>query len=67
MYNWTIDLKKLAKSPKEATIWKLQQAINFGLNGKKLNKRLIKRYWKELHLDPVRRKFLKFLLWSKRS
>jgi hypothetical protein len=66
MYNWSINLKKLAKNPKQAVIWKLQQAINFGLNGKKLNRRLVKRHWKGLYLDPPRRKFLKFLLWPKK-
>jgi len=67
MYNWSIDLKKLSKNPKDAAIWKLQQAINFGLNGKKLNRQLVKRLWKKLHLDPSRKKFLQFLLWPKKS
>ncbi|OQX81027.1 MAG: hypothetical protein B6D56_03660 [Candidatus Omnitrophica bacterium 4484_70.1] len=67
MYNWSVDLKKLAKSSEEAVIWKLQQAINFGLNGEKLDRKLVKRYWKKLYLDPPRRKFLKFLLWPKKS
>lgn len=67
MYNWSIDLNKMGRNSKDATIWKLEQTINFGLNGKKLNKLLTKRYWKKLHLDPARRKFLKFLLWPKKS
>ena len=67
MYNWSVDLKKLGKKSKTATIWRLEQAINFGLNGGKLNKRLIKKYWDELYLDPARKKFLKFLLWPKKS
>ena len=67
MYNWSVDLNKLNKKPKSATIWKLEQAINFGLNGEKLNKRLTKKYWKKLHLDPARKKFLEFLLWPKKS
>jgi hypothetical protein len=67
MYNWSIDLKELGGNSKGATVWKLEQTINFGLNGTKLNKSLTKKYWKRLRLDPARKKFLKFLLWPKKS
>jgi len=67
MYNWSVDLKKLNRHPESAVIWKLEQLINFGLNGEKLDKRLVKKYWAKLHLDPARKKFLKLLLWPKKS
>lgn len=67
MYNWSIDLKKLSKNPEADAIWRLEQAINFGLNGEKLNKLLVKKYWQKLRLDPARKKLLKFLLWPKKS
>ena len=67
MYNWSIDLKKMGRNSKDTIVWKLEQTINFGLNGKKLSKSLTKKYWKELRLDPSRKKFLKFLLWPKKS
>lgn len=67
MYNWSVDLKSLKKHPKSAAVWKLEQAINFGLNGRKLSKLLVKKYWKQLRLDHARKKFLKFLLWPKTS
>ncbi len=67
MYNWSVDLKKLNKNPKMAVIWKLEQIINFGLNGAKLNKNLLKKYWQKVNIDPARRKFLKLLLWPKKS
>ena len=63
MYNWSVDIKSLNKKPKNAEIWKLEQAINFGLNGEKLNRELVKKYWDRLCLDPARKKFLKLLLW----
>ena len=31
MYNWSIDLAKLRKDPKQAVIWRHEQALNFGL------------------------------------
>lgn len=67
MYNWSVDLEKLEKNPRIATIWKIEQTINFGLNGEKLNKKLVKKYWKKLRIDPARKKFLQLLLWPKRS
>ncbi|MEK6732826.1 MAG: hypothetical protein AABY55_04290 [Candidatus Omnitrophota bacterium] len=62
-----MDLKKLEKYPEKATIWKLEQAINFGLNGEKLDKTLVKKHWKNLHIDLARKKFLKLLLWPEKS
>lgn len=67
MYNWSVDLTKLKKKPRIFAIWKIEQAINFGLNGEKLNKEVLKKYWKKLHIDPARKKFLRFLLWPKKS
>ncbi|MBI4972743.1 MAG: hypothetical protein HZC16_02870 [Candidatus Omnitrophica bacterium] len=67
MHNWSVDLKKLNKNPKAAIIWKLQQSVNFGLNGKKLRKKLLIKYWDCLHLDPLRKKFLKLLLWPRKT
>jgi len=67
MYNWSVDLKKIGSTSKEAIIWRLEQAVNFGLNGEKLDKALLKRYWQKLHLDPQRKRFLKLLLWPKTS
>ncbi len=67
MYNWSVDIRSLNKSPRSAEIWKLEQSINFGLNGEKLNRALVMKHWDRLHLDPARKKFLKFLLWPKKS
>jgi len=67
MYNWSVDLDKLKRNPQAEIIWKIEQTINFGLNGKKLNKELVKKLWKKLHIDPARKKFLQFLLWPKKS
>lgn len=63
MYNWNIDLNKLNKDPKAAALWKIEQAVNFGLNGTKIDKNQLKKHWKKLHIDPARKRFLKFLLW----
>jgi len=67
MYNWSTDTKELKKDPKKYAVWKLEQTINFGLNNKKLNKKDLKKHWKDLTLDLSRKKFLSMLLWPKRK
>lgn len=62
MYNWNTDLSKWDKKSESYTIWKLQQLINFGLNGEKLDLSLVKKYWTKLDLDPQRKKFLGLFL-----
>lgn len=68
MYNWTVDIKQLKKDKKKYTIWKLEQLVNFGLNGKKINGKELKKNWSDLRLDPKKKKFLSWFLWpSKQS
>lgn len=66
MYNWNTPKKHLNRS-KQSTVWKLNQHVNFGLNGVKLNFRLIRKYWNSLSLDPKRKHYLRYLLWGKLS
>lgn len=67
MYNWSTDTRKLAKYPEKYVIWKLEQLINYGLDGKKLKQSELKKYWNKLNIDPLYRKYLNFLLWPKQS
>lgn len=67
MYNWNINTAKLKKDPEKYAIWKLEQSINFGLNGKKLKAEEVKKYWDKLSLDPQRKKLLEMWLWQKQS
>ena len=40
MINWTVDKAKFKKEqPKEFTLWRLTQLINYGLDGEKLDKK----------------------------
>lgn len=68
MYNWSVDEKKFKKeNPKAYKIWKLQQMINYGLDGEKLDEKLVRKYWDKLFMDEPTRKFLRFLLWPKKK
>lgn len=67
MYNWSIDEKTFKKADPEAyKIWKLEQMINYGLGEEKIDKKLVKRYWKKLFMDEATRKYLQFLLWPQK-
>jgi len=68
MYNWSVDEKRFKKeNPESYKIWKLEQMINYGLGGGKLDKDLVKKYWKKLFMDQITKKYLQFLLWPPKS
>lgn len=62
MYNWSTDEKLLKKDKTKYALWKIEQLINFGLNGEKLKESELKKYWSQLNIDSDRRKFLNFIL-----
>lgn len=63
MYNWSVDVKKMKeKEPEKYKIWRLEQLINYGLGGEKLNKKELKKYWPKLNLDPSKKAFLEMFL-----
>lgn len=66
MQNWSTDEKNLKKDPEKYAIWKLEQLVNFGLGGKKLSAKELKKYWLKMVIDPARRKFLELLLYGKK-
>ncbi|PIP32901.1 hypothetical protein COV53_02165 [Candidatus Gottesmanbacteria bacterium CG11_big_fil_rev_8_21_14_0_20_37_11] len=67
MYNWNTDTSKWDKKSDSYIIWKLNQMINFGLNGKKLDLSLTRKYWSRLSLDPFRKKFMELILWPRKQ
>lgn len=70
MYNWSIDEKKFKKEdPEGYKIWKMEQTINYGEAGEKINEGLVRKNWKKIknNLDPSYRRFLEFLLWPKKE
>ena len=67
MYNWSVDTTELKKDKKKYTIWRLEQMVNFGLGGKKINRQELIKYWQKLKLDHNKKIYLKLLLWPKQS
>lgn len=67
MYNWSVDVKKMKKeSPEKFRIWRLEQLINYGEPGEKIDEKLLRKYWQKIYIDPRYREFLAFLLWPQR-
>ena len=67
MYNWNTYTTQLKKNPEKYTVWKLEQLINYGLDGEKLDRKDIKRFWPQIkdRIDPYKKRALEFLLWGK--
>lgn len=64
MYNWSTDEKNLKKDPEKYAIWRLEQMINFGLNGEKIKIKDLKKYWRAINLDKARRRFLELIVYG---
>ena len=62
MYNWSTDTKRLKQNPEKFEIFKLEQAINFGLNNQKLSIAKLKKYWQLLSIDSIKKRYLRSLL-----
>ncbi|OGZ31982.1 MAG: hypothetical protein A3H02_02640 [Candidatus Niyogibacteria bacterium RIFCSPLOWO2_12_FULL_41_13] len=62
MYNWSVDEKILKQDSERYAIWRLEQMVNFGLNGGKIQENELKKYWPRLKLDPARRRFFALLI-----
>ena len=67
MYNWNTDVTELKKDPEKYSVWKLEQLINFGLDGERIEKKELIKYWDKIHIDSQKRKVLAFWLWQKQS
>lgn len=64
MHNWSVDTTKLKEDDAKYTVWRLEQLINFGLDGDKILESELRENWVNLNIDPTRKKFLGLLLES---
>lgn len=56
------DLKKTAWGRK----YILENMINMGPGRRKISLKEVKKNWKDLNIDPLRRNLLRYLIWGKR-
>ncbi len=62
MRNWSVDETVLKKDPAKYRLWRLEQLINFGLEGEKLDAAELKKALPKLNLDPAKKRYLQFLI-----
>lgn len=69
MFNWSVDEQYFKqKSPQKYEQWKLLQLINYGLDGEKLDKDKLIKYWPEIKdkiLSKDIKNYLEYILWPK--
>lgn len=58
MKHWSVETIELEKDPEAYAIWRLEQAINFGLHDGKIKRSELQKYWRRLDLDPHKKKFM---------
>lgn len=62
---WDYDINKLRKSEYGRKLI-LERMINYGPDeGEKIKLSEVKKHWKELEIDPDRRRLFKLLIWGK--
>jgi hypothetical protein len=71
MYNWSTDEAYFEKhDPEGFKIWRILQLINYGLDGEKLDRGDLLKYWPRIEdriFDKAIKKYLQMLLWPKAS
>lgn len=63
---WDYKKTEYDKQAKATPAWHLERLINYGLEGKKLDRGVVKKYLPQLRIPEDRRAFLELLLWNKK-
>lgn len=62
---WDYDINQL-KRTKSGRLLILERMINYGPDkGEKISLSEVKKNWKRLHLDPLKKKLMRLLIWGK--
>ena len=62
---WDYSQEEYKKQAKNDPVWHLERLINYGLNGAKINREMLKQYLPQLKIPENRKQFLELLLWNK--
>ncbi len=62
MHNWDYPKTERLKENKK---WYLERALTYGLDGEKLNRKLVEKHLKNIKIPDDTRAFLELLLWDK--
>ncbi|MCA9370190.1 MAG: hypothetical protein H6774_00045 [Pseudomonadales bacterium] len=67
MYNWTKTDPSKLPSKQAQEVWKLEQLINYGLNGEKISRKLLQKHFDTIHIDKNAKKLFALLLWNHKA
>jgi hypothetical protein len=62
---WDYDQQAAARQGKADPVWKLERMINYGLDGERIDRRLLEKYLPVLNISADKRAFLELILWNK--
>lgn len=62
MKHWSVNTSALRKDPRAYAVWKLEQAINFGIRKGRISRKKLAEHWHEIDIDPAKRRFLGMLI-----
>lgn len=62
---WDYNQAEFDKQAKADPVWFLERLINYGLNGQKIDRKILEKYLPKLKIPENRRAFLELLLWNK--
>lgn len=62
---WDYTKEEYEKQAKTDPLWHLERLVNYGLDGEKIDRELLKKYLPKMRIPPDRRAFLELLLWNK--
>jgi hypothetical protein len=67
MYNWNTNISNWNKKSDSYQAWRLEQMINYGLDGKKIDETKLRKYWPKIksNLDPYRARMIEYMIWEK--
>lgn len=60
--HWSVKEEELKKYPEQYAVWKLEQRINFGIGGGKIDRLELKKYWDKIIIDSYKRKALSLVV-----
>ncbi len=61
MYNWSTDEEYLKQFPQDYEKWRLLQLINYGLDGEKLDLKLLKKHWPKIKNEVLDKNIKKYI------
>lgn len=61
MYNWSTDEDYLKKFPEEYEKWQLLQLINYGLDGEKIDLKLLKKRWDNIKDEVLEKNTVEYI------